>query len=361
MLVFSLLLTAGYLVWLFYEGYAARRARRSFRHVIHVNGIRGKTATRLLDAHLRRGGYKVFTKTTGTAPAYIDTAGVEHPIRRRGAANIMEQWHVLQKAYREGTEILIVECMAVSPVLQKVSQEKLVQGDWNVITNVRYDHIFEMGESLDEIAESLSSTIPQGGVLFTGDPDFFPFFEGKCTALGTEAILCPPEGGAGSENQAIAWAIGARLGISPGPLPGEAEGYRRDFGACKCYDLPGKKFLNLFSANDPESSQMLLRENLPGEEELTLIYNHRVDRLDRLLLFLRYFFPQVPYRKLILIGEGRRLALLRLRRAGLTHVETAAGWQEALARADTPAVVGLGNIKGEAYEMITALESGVSA
>jgi len=92
MLKISLLLFGGYLAWLLWEGYANRRARHAFRHVIHVNGIRGKTATcRLIDAQLRRAGFKVFTKTTGTAPLYIDTAGVEHSIFRRGPANIIEQ------------------------------------------------------------------------------------------------------------------------------------------------------------------------------------------------------------------------------------------------------------------------------
>lgn len=85
MLICSLILLAGYLVWLLGEAYINRRARRSFRHVIHVNGIRGKTTTcRLIDACLRQAGFRVFTKTTGTDPIYIDTAGVEHPIRRRG-------------------------------------------------------------------------------------------------------------------------------------------------------------------------------------------------------------------------------------------------------------------------------------
>ncbi|MCI6255145.1 MAG: poly-gamma-glutamate synthase PgsB [Clostridiales bacterium] len=359
MLVFSLILLAGYLAWLLYEAYANRRALRSFQHVIHVNGIRGKTTTcRLIDAHLRQAGFKVFTKTTGTAPLYIDTAGVEHPIRRPGAANIIEQLSMIRKAYREGAEILILECMAVAPELQRVAQEKIVQGDWNVITNVRYDHIFEMGESLEEIAESLSGTIPRGGVLFTGDERFFPFFAEKCRALGTEAVLCRAGDSAGDEDRAIACAIGARLGISPDRFPEAAERYHEDFGACKCYPLGKRQFLDLFSANDPESSLMLLREQFPDREDLTLIYSHRTDRPDRLLLFIRCFFPHVPCRKVIVMGEGRHFARLLLRRSGVEHVETAASWRSALDKADTPLIAGIGNIKGQAYEMIAHLESG---
>ena len=54
MLVLGLLLLAGYLAFLLWEKWANDRALRSFRHVIHVSGIRGKTGVcRLLDAHLR--------------------------------------------------------------------------------------------------------------------------------------------------------------------------------------------------------------------------------------------------------------------------------------------------------------------
>lgn len=357
MLVISLLLFAGYLAWLLWEGYANRRARRTFRHVIHVNGIRGKTATcRLIDAQLRQAGFKVFTKTTGTAPLYIDTSGAEHPIRRRGPANIIEQAAILRRARREGAEILVVECMAVAPELQRVAQEKIVQGDWNVITNVRYDHVFEMGERLEDIAHSLSAVIPRSGVLFTGDENFFPFFEEQCRAAGTQAVLCRGGEGVGSENLAIAQSIARRLGVPQERLLG-AEDCRQEFGACKRYPLGERQFLNLFSANDPQSSLLLLREQFPQPGELTLIYNHRLDRPDRLLLFIRYFFPYVSCQKLIVMGGGRRLARRLLRRAGL-EAETAPSWRAALERADTPLVAGIGNIKGWACQMICALEEG---
>ena len=162
MLILILLLTTGYLAWLVWEKRANDRALKSFRYVIHVNGIRGKTGVcRLIDAHLRGAGYRVFTKTTGSTPCYIGTDGVEHQIHRLGNANIGEQLRMIRKAHRQSAEILILECMAVQPELQNFAQNHMVQGNLNVITNVRYDHIFEMGESLEEIAQSLSNTIPR--------------------------------------------------------------------------------------------------------------------------------------------------------------------------------------------------------
>ena len=113
------------------------RQQKDFLAVIHVNGIRGKTSTcRLLDAALRT-KYQVFTKTTGTDPVWIGIDGTEHPIRRWGPANIHEQLKMLRKAHQQRAQIVILECMAVQPELQRICQEQIVQSEITVITNVR--------------------------------------------------------------------------------------------------------------------------------------------------------------------------------------------------------------------------------
>ena len=127
------------------ENRRAKADRAKLRHVVYVNGIRGKsTTTRLIEAGLREAGYKVFCKTTGTLPMVIGVDGVERPLKRRGRANIREQLDILHRAALEGAEILVIECMAVDPVLQHVSQHRMVRADVGVITNVRLDHTAEM-------------------------------------------------------------------------------------------------------------------------------------------------------------------------------------------------------------------------
>lgn len=79
---------------------------------------------------------------------------------------------VLHRAVREGAQILVIECMAVDPALQAVSQHRMVRADIGVITNVRLDHTAEMGPTLEEICDSLSNTIPWNGTLFTADGAF---------------------------------------------------------------------------------------------------------------------------------------------------------------------------------------------
>ena len=353
MLPFVLILLGGYLACLICEKRANDRALASFRWVIHVNGIRGKTSVcRLIDARLRGAGLRVFTKTTGTDAVCIDTSGAERPLRRLGGANILEQLAVIRRARREGAEVLILECMAVQPALQAAAQAQIVKARVGVITNVRYDHIFEMGESLDEIAESLSGTIPDQGVLFTADETYFPFFQEKCAQKGTRAVLCRAEEGLG-ENEAVAEAVVRFLGVesSGGPL-------RMDFGAQHLYQTERRPLLNLFSANDPQSSLALLRQYGGDGGNATLLYNNRADRPDRLLLFARRFFPGLRYKKIVVMGENRALAVRLLRRAGCAPVEQAADWRAALEAAEGEMIVGLGNIKGPAYGLLRHLEGG---
>lgn len=359
MLILILLLTTGYLGYLLWEKWANDRALKSFRYVIHVNGIRGKTGTcRLIDAHLRGAGYRVFTKTTGSTPCYIGTDGIEHEIRRLGNANIGEQLRMIRKAHRQGADVLIIECMAVQPELQHFAQNHMVQGNLNVITNVRYDHIFEMGESLEEIAQSLSNTLPENGVLFTADEAFFPYFREKAAEKNTEVILCRENEFAVSENEAIACALGERIGIPADSFPFHISNYQEDFGAHKLYRSKEAEFLNLFSANDPQSTKKLLDRYYPDTANVALLYNNRTDRPERLLLFIRYFFPLVPCRKIIVMGESRTLALRLLKKAGFRNLAEAKSWQEAVALSDGCPLVGIGNIKGQAYDMIMKFEGG---
>lgn len=359
MLKLITVLTIGYLAFLVWEKWMNDKALKSFRYVIHVNGIRGKTSVcRLIDAHLRGAGYRVFTKTTGSTPCWIDTKGQEHEIRRLGNANIAEQISMIRRAYREKAEVLIIECMAVQPELQAVAQKQMVKGNLNVITNVRYDHIFEMGESLEEIAESLSGTIPENGILFTADAEFAPYFQEKARELNSRVVLCSETENAKNENEAVACAIGVEIGIPADTFRSHTVNYCEDFGAQKMYTTDTGRFLNLFSVNDPQSTRKVLANYIQDTSETVFLYNNRADRPDRLLLFLRYFFPQVRHGKIIVMGEARNLAVRLMKKSGLKNIEEAKNWRSALTACEGRDVVGIGNIKGQAYDMIAFYEEG---
>ncbi|MGB9561874.1 MAG: poly-gamma-glutamate synthase PgsB, partial [bacterium] len=104
---------------------------------IHVNGTRGKSSvTRLITWGLISGGYKVVGKTTGSAPVII-IDGKEFPIERVGRANIKEQIRVVREACEVGADVIVVECMAIDPELQYISERKIIKSSIGVITNVR--------------------------------------------------------------------------------------------------------------------------------------------------------------------------------------------------------------------------------
>ena len=167
-----------YVSYIVFEKLYNDKIRKSFKYVIHVNGIRGKsTTTRLVDAGFRKLGYKVFSKTTGTFPRMINTNGEVVPVKRMGPANIREQLRMMRKAYKEKAEVVVLECMAVSPELQDICEHRILHSDVTIITNVREDHIGEMGDTLEELAQALALTTPKDGVIILHDEDFYQVFD----------------------------------------------------------------------------------------------------------------------------------------------------------------------------------------
>jgi len=115
--------------------------RRRLRRIpirIHVNGTRGKTSvTRLIAAGLREAGVRCVAKTTGTVPRFILPNGREVPVYRPGGPNVIEQKQAVTMAAAQRAEALVVECMALQPHLQWLSESKLVRATHGVITNAR--------------------------------------------------------------------------------------------------------------------------------------------------------------------------------------------------------------------------------
>ena len=372
MLILLLFLTAAYLAGLFLENEFNRRALSSFRYVIHVNGIRGKTSTcRAIDAALRT-HYRVFTKTTGTDAACIGVDGAEHPVKRFGPANIHEQIRTIRKARKEGAEVLVLECMAVRPDLQKIAQERILRSKISIITNVRDDHTFEMGDTLPEIAESLSAVIPDHGILISADPHAEEYWGEKCRQRGTRLITCPSTDTA-AENEGIALAVARTLGIPESDAWDGLSRTKQDFGIRRVYrlgEVSGRQlaFLNLFSANDPQSTESNLADELRGAAkgspagelrevkknspagelreveknspagelreveknslagelrapaEVIFLYNHRPDRPDRAILFAKHFVPLHCKARWFISGKGGALAARLFREAGAENI-----------------------------------------
>lgn len=356
MLYLILLLYFAVILALMAEKRINDHALSSFRFIIHVNGIRGKTdVCRRLDACLRANGLRVFTKTTGTRPCYLDTNGTEHPIARAGRANIREQFRIIRKAARDHADVLIIECMAVCPELQEVCQRQIVKSRYVVVTNLRHDHLFELGRTQDEIARALSRTVPTHGTLFLGEASCLPIFEQACAEQGSQLCVCVPRPAPDPllENQDLADQICAHLGFQTGrgtPV--------NDFGAARLYNLLGSQkqhieFLNLFSVNDPDSTHIQLQGRTDWRNTVFL-YNHRADRPDRFLLFKEHFFPQFPDAQIWVMGSGSQLPMRLMAREGRSIRRCR--WQDILSLPANTLIVGIGNIKGQGEALVLYAE-----
>jgi gamma-polyglutamate synthase len=273
---------------------------------VHVNGIRGKSSVvRLVAGILREGGYPTLAKTTGSAARLIGPHGEESVIHRNGAATINEQLDVVRDHVDDRIDALVVECMAVRPQYQAYSQDYMVRSDITVITNVRQDHQEEMGETLEEITDSLALTIPRAGVVVTAEqrPELRARLARHAAARGSRLVYADPEqvldeDMAGFEylefkgNVAIGLAVAGLLGIERDVALRGMWKAVPDVGVVRLrtYDIAGKKVLwvPLFAANDRESvlsTLALIRPHFPPGATVVGILNNRVDRGRRAALF----------------------------------------------------------------------------
>ena len=145
---------------------------------IHVNGTRGKSSvTRLIAAGLRESGFKTLAKTTGTTPRIINDKGRDIEIHRLRSASIGEQIKLMRYFSKKNPDAIVIECMAVNPQYQWVSEHRIINSTISVITNVRPDHLDEMGSTMSDISYSLSNTIPFNGSFITAERDYCEEFE----------------------------------------------------------------------------------------------------------------------------------------------------------------------------------------
>ncbi|MER8012016.1 poly-gamma-glutamate synthase PgsB [Streptomyces sp. NPDC094149] len=267
-----------------------------------VNGIRGKSSiTRLCAGALRGGGLNTVAKTTGTAARFIHPDATEEPVYRKfGIANVVEQIGIVRRAAAYNPDALVIECMAVMPALQEINQSKLIRSTIGVLCNVREDHLAEMGPTLDDVARSLSRSMPEGGICVTAEKERFHILQEEADARGCRLLYADPETVTDEqlrgfswftfkENVAIALAVAELLGVDretalqgmydapPDPGVLSVERYRTHEGK-------RLRFANVFAANDPESTLMNINQLLDLgaiHRPLNVVINCRPDRVER--------------------------------------------------------------------------------
>ncbi|ABI83203.1 poly-gamma-glutamate synthase PgsB [Francisella tularensis] len=313
-------------VYLIIENIVHNNSIKSIPIRIHVNGTRGKSSVaRLIAAGVRAGGYRTVAKTTGTLARYIDVDGSETPVFRIGFSNIAEQVKIMFKARRAKADAIVIECMALQPLLQSLCELKLIKATHGVLTNARPDHLDVMGPTERDVAKALAATIPVGAKYFTAEDIHLDFFEYACKDRGSELIAATAQDAEKisdeeinkfvySEfkiNVALALKVTDDLGIPREiALKGMWEA-TPDPGAMTEYNFNIKNaeinFANAFAANDPVSTKMLwdkLCAKYSGCDKKVLVVNCRDDREDRSKQMAEAALGWQKQDLIVLIGTG---------------------------------------------------------
>lgn len=372
MLVLGLVVLGLWATWT-WEWVRLARDRSGLKVRVHVNGTRGKSSvTRLIVAGLRAGpAPEVLGKTTGSAARLLRLDGSEVPVPRPGSANVREQVAVIREAARAGASSLVLECMALQPELQALTELRMIQSTHGVITNIGPDHLDVMGPDVEGVGRALAGTVPQGAKLFTAEGEHLAILERACLDRGSELIVVTGaevepeelEGFAHREhpdNVALALRVCADAGVERDRALRAMQAAPADPGAQRLLELSSgdaaTTLLTAFAANDPKASADACRwawERSPQGARRVVVVNCRSDRESR-SRELAAGCAAWDAEQIYVTGSGRGAFVRALpadREAALlgSPEQSAEEFLAELARAEAQgpvAVVGLGNWAG---------------
>jgi len=339
---------------------------------ICVTGTRGKSSVvRLIASCLRDSRMLVLAKTTGSKPCLIFPDGNETEIRRRGHPTILEGKKVLKVASRAGVNAVVLEMMSIRPESLHTEAIQMMKPHLLVITNIRADHVDEIGKSREEIARCFASAIPEKSTVFIPDEEFYPVFQRKAEKAGAKLFLVPPELSKNipacefEQNFRLALAVAEFLGKDRDEAYRAAVVASPDFGGLKVWkakedsSLTGWYFVSVFAANDPETTKNVLvrlekRGLFKGKKRIGLL-NLRGDRGSRTMQWFDALQEEenFAFDRLVFVGEHALALRDKLKRRIKPEITALRGKkpedliaQIATLEKDEAVVFGMGNMGG---------------
>ena len=358
---------------------------------ICVTGTRGKSSvTRHIAAVMRDSGYRVLAKTTGSQPVIINSDGTEDEIIRHSGPSILETRKVLKKAKEQSVQAVVLELMGIQPESVFVESVRMLRPHILVITNVRHDHMPQMGSSKQQIASCFASAIPEDGDVFILKDEMYSVYRSVAELRNSRIIEVYPEILTSSKddrdgryrpiefagNTLLTLAVSGHLGISHEKALKALVSTSPDYGSLKIWKaeidsrLQPWFFVNAFAANDPGSTREIfsvdkIKSIIQGRRVIGLL-NFREDRGDRTLQWLdvleRDEFPELD--RIIFLGRHAFAARRRLKNIPKDRIQA---WpkhspSETLQRLfeqekDGAVLIGLGNMKGVGKEFVDLWET----
>jgi poly-gamma-glutamate synthase PgsB/CapB len=288
---------------------------------------------------------------------------------------VIEQKQAVTMASAQRAEALVVECMALQPALQWLSEGTLVRATHGVITNARPDHLDVMGPTEDDVARALAGTVPMNGVFLTAERKHRAFFQQVAEERGSrfhaaEEISRPLTTAdveafpylEHQDNVELALAVCEEIGIDnetalrgmwrAKPDPGAMTESRVEFFGRHV------TFVNGFAANDPISTRYIWEQSLRRHRDLKrriAVFNCRSDRADRSEQLAESYARWTQADEVVLLGTGQYIFARAAVKSGLDPTRLVFVDQDhpadifeiLLGLAESSALVmGLGNIAG---------------
>jgi len=376
-----------YFVW---ERLRVSQKTRSIPLRICVTGTRGKSSvTRLIASCLRESGLRVIARTTGSRPVIILPDGEEKEIQRRGFPSILEGKKLLKWSAEIKAQALVAELMSIRPESGHVESAHIFSPHILVITNVRLDHLAQMGPSREDIARCFTASFPEKGTVFVLEEELIPVFEEAAERLNTRLVQVGRDSFEKyfdekkeyhsfefEENIRLALDVAEHLDIDREAVCRGLSKVTPDFGSLKVWTTqlrePSRRWhlVSLFAANDPESTRCALsklheRKSFDEWEKVGIL-NLRRDRGDRTIQWLQALnqglFPE--FRKIFVVGEQANAFRRQWRSSADTELydlklQSPPAIMEKIARtvSGDAVLVGMGNMGGAGKELVEYWEN----
>ena len=260
---------------------------------ISVQGTRGKTSLSIsLHSEIVERGKTSLCKVTGALPLLCIGRDVK-VLKRKGPTRLYENLFNVRHS-----DYCVLENQGISPYTMRVFNELFVRPQIIAVTNVRLDHVEEMGRTREKIAKSIASSFGKAEIVFSGEArdQLNDIMEKKARKF--VRVRSPHPHLPGGEIPVLLNEILEFLGLGGVDVEAYLRAIRERL---KWRETNGIRYFDASKANDPDSATLLAR--WLGENPFIFI-QLRKDRPGRTWAFLRMIKERwVSYSKVAVAGE----------------------------------------------------------